>query len=327
MAGTKVADIVFNTAFDLYVWRRILELSAVIRAGIATADPRITALCAAAGFGGKTINMPFWNNLSGEAEVLNDSADITVNALSAGQDVAVALRRAKAWGLHDLAAEIAGDDPFKALGDKIAEFWVQEFQRTLFAHLNGVFASNVANNASDLVMNISGATGDDALLSKDTLLWAAQKLGDHKGNLTAVAMHSQAETVLNIEGHGGFWIPAQNPSELPSYNGRKVVMDDACAYNPATGVAEIYLFGAGAVALNPVPVKTPYETARQALTGGGLDVIVTRRGWISHLRGYKYKGTSAGLTPTNAELSAAASWERVWDRKDIRVVKLIAKLA
>jgi hypothetical protein len=328
MAGTKIADIVFNTAFDRYFQRAVLERSAIIKSGIASPDQRIAAICAEAGFGGKTINMPFWNTLSGDAEVLSDSVDITVNALTAGQDVAVILRRAKSWGLHDLAAEIAGDDPIKVIADKLADFWARQQQKTLFRVLDGVFASNVANNASDLVLDITGETGDDAVLNADSLLFAAQLLGDAKQNLTAVAVNSQAETVLNIVGStSSAWKPADTPGTLPSYNGRSVIMDDSVAYDPSTGVAEIFLFGAGAVAINEVPMKTPIETERSARTGGGLDVVVTRRGWINHVRGIKWTGTSAGATPTDAELATAANWTRVWDRKDIRVVKLIARLA
>ena len=74
-----------------------------------------------------------------------------------------------------------------------------------------------------------------------------------------------------------------------------------------------------------VPVKTPLETARVPLAG--TDVVITRKGWISHVRGVKYVGTPAGATPTNAELASGAAWTRVWDKKDIRVVKLVCKLA
>lgn len=330
MAATALTDIIYNTAFAQYFMRALTERSALIQSGIAVIDAKIAQICQAAGFGGKTINLPYWNAISGADEVLADTGDgLTVNAITAGQDVATILRRGKAWGVNDLAAEIAGDDPLKNVADRIADYWARRQQVTLFSTLKGVFADNVAANGSDLVLDISQETGDDNLLSKDTLLFAAQLLGDAKENLVAIAMNSQAETVLNIAGSAGsLYKPAETPGTLPTYNGRKVVMDDNCPYSAATGVAEIFLFGAGAVALNEVPVMNPLETGRELLKGN--DILVTRRGWISHVRGVKWDPAAqvpAGATPTNAELEAAANWTRVWDRKDVRVVKLIAKLA
>lgn len=325
MAPTKLADIVFNTAFAQYFMRALTEKSALIKSGIAVADAQIAAICRAAGFGGKTINLPYWNAIAGEEEILSDSSELSVNAITAGQDVAVIMRRGKAWGVNDLAAEIAGDDPIKNVADRLADFWARRKQAALFKVLAGVFGDNVANDGADLVLDISGETGDDALLSANTLLFAAQLLGDAKDSLTAIAMHSQAETVLNIAGSGGLFKPADTPAMLPTYNGRKVVMDDNCTYNPATGVAELFLFGSGAVASNDVPVQMPFETDRQKLAGN--DIVISRSGFITHIRGIKWKGNAVGASPTNTELATAGNWDRVWDKKDIRVVKLIAKLA
>ena len=114
---------------------------------------------------------------------------------------------------------------------------------------------------------------------------------------------------------------------LPSYNGRALVMDDNLAYNAETGVAEIYLFGRGAVALCDCKSKTPFETERNALTNGGEEYIVSRHANIAHVRGFKWTAAScAGVTPTNAELETVGNWSKVYDAKDIRVVKLITKL-
>lgn len=326
MAVTKLTDIVFNTVFAKYFLKASTDRSNLIKSGIAATDPVIAARCAAA-MEGKLVNLPYWNGISGDASVLSDTVALVAGAITAGQDVAVALRRGKAWGSNDLAAEIAGDDPMKTIAERLADYWNSQKQKAIFATLKGVFASNIANNAGDLVLDISGETGEDAILGKDTLLYAAQLLGDAKENLTAIAMHSAAETVLNIAGNGGsLFKPADTPAGLASYNGRSVVMDDNCVYDAATKKAEIFLFGRGAVALNDVPSKTPLETTREALAGN--DVLITRQAWIGHIRGVKYNAAScAGATPTNAELEAAANWTRVWDQKDVRVVKLICKLA
>lgn len=325
MAATGLNDIVFNTAFAQYFWAALTERSALIRSGIAASDPAIKQVCSEAGFGGKTVNMPFWNDIDGDDEVVADGVPLTVKPITASQDVAVILRRGKAFGTGDLAREIAGDDPMKSVADKLAAYWARRHQSACFAQLAGVFGANVAANDGDLVLDITGETGEDALLTGDTLLFAAQLLGDAKEVLTAIAMHSMCETVLNAANVGNLFKPADTPMALPTYNGRKIVMDDACGYNPTTKIADIYLFGAGAVAINQCPVLHPLETGRDPLKGE--DVIVTRQAWINHVRGIKWKGTPAGATPTNAELGTAGNWERVYDRKLVRVVKLRCKLA
>jgi hypothetical protein len=252
--------------------------------------------------------------------------DITFDKINAGQDVATCLRRARGWKSPDIAAEMAGSDPAKAIAELIAEFWNREFQYTMFATLNGVFADNVASNSGDLVHDISGLTGNAGLLDKFTLNEAAQKLGDAKGGLVAIAMHSMAETRLNEIGGGSPYVqaPANDPSKLSTYNGRAIIMDDQVPYNQTTGVAELYLFGAGAVALNPVPTKTPFEMGRDI--GLSADVIRSNMSWISHVRGIKWKGTPAGASATDAELQTATNWERVYEKKAIRVVKLKCRL-
>jgi len=325
MAHTAIANIIFNNAFSTYVQRRSTELSALIQSGVAARDPAIAKLCASAGFGGKTVSLPFWADLDGDDEVLAEGSALTVNNLSAKQDVAVVLRRGKAWGMNDLAADLAGDDPMRTIADRFVRYWLRRDQKALFSVLKGVFADNVANDNGDLVLDISGENGSDAYLNKDTLLAAAQKLGDAKGALTAIAMHSAAETVLSAEQNTTLYRPSETPGRLSTYNGRSIIMDDGCGYDPATGIAEIYLFGAGAVAYNDVPERVPYETDRDTLNS--RDIVVTRSAKIVHLRGVAWHSPSiAGATPTNAEMEAAAAWNRVYDRKDVRAVKLICKI-
>lgn len=328
MAVTKISDIVYNTIFGKYFTQALADKSVFIKSGIAAVDPQIAEICEGAGVQGLTVNLPYWNDIDGPSEVLSQNADLTVTPITAGQDVAVILRRGKAFGSNDLSAEIAGSDPMRVVADKVADYWSRDQQRVLFATLNGVFADNIVNDGSDLVLDITQEPGDDAYLNKNSLLFAAQLLGDAKASLAAIAMHSMVETVLNVEGNtGSAFKPAETAALLPTYNGRAVVMDDHCAYNPTTGIADIYLFGNGAVALNPVPSKTPLETGRAMLASN--DLLATRQAWISHIRGIKWTGAAgiAGATPSDDDLANGANWDRVWAKKDIRVVKLRCKIA
>lgn len=325
MAFTSVSDIVFNTEFLEYFLQRTSEVSRFFRSGIARTDATIASRCQAAGFGGKTINMPFWNDLTGDDEILTEG-DVNVGNLSATQDVAVILRRVKAWGMNDLAVDLAGNDPMRQLADLLVAYWDRRDQKALFSLLKGVFADNVANDSGDLVLDISGEAGDAALLSKSTLLVAAQLLGDAKDRLTAIAMNSAAETVLSTLETSTLYRPSETPGQLAKYNGRSIIVDDGCGYDADTGKAEIYLFGEGAVAYNPVPERVPFEAERQGTKN--RDVIISRTAKIMHLRGIKWTASSiAGPSPTNAELGTAANWDRVYEKKAIRCVKLVCKVA
>ena len=158
MAGIRISDIVINTAFTAYVAKRTAELSALVKSGIVGRDPAVAAAVAQAGFGGKTVNLPFWNDIAGADEVLSDdpSAPLTAGKITAGQDVAVILRRGRLFASSDLVADIAGNDPMMVIGDMIAEYWARRRQAAVFSVLKGIFASNLAANGGDLILDISG---------------------------------------------------------------------------------------------------------------------------------------------------------------------------
>lgn len=322
----KLTDIVFNTSFYKYFVNAVAELSALVNSGVVSADAAITTIAQSAGFGGKTVNLPFWNDIMTDDEVLSDSGNMDPQKINAGQDIGVIFRRGNLFKSSDLAADIAGDDPMKALATMLAKYWSRKQQKTIFSMLKGIFADNVANDSGDLVLDISQDVGDDALLARNTLLYAAQLLGDAKNNLSALAMNSQAETVLNDIGGTLFKSGGETPAQLASYNGRSIIVDDGVHYEAATGIADIYLFGAGAIALNDVPTKMPFEVGRDI--PASADQLASRMSYIAHVRGFAWQSPAiAGASPTNAEIESAAAWDRVYGRKQVRVCKLRCKLA
>ena len=328
MAITKLSDVVSAAsmaAFTPFFNKAYHDNSVFLKSGIAATDPVIAARCAQAGFGGKTVNMPFWGDLNGDDNVSSDTGDIEVSKISAGQDVAVVTRRDKAFGITDLAVDLAGDDPMGWIASRLGAYWARRDETKIINILKGVFASGGAG--ANLVYNISSEVGSAAILDKDTLIWAAQKLGDKKTSLTAVAMNSVAEAFLSsLDAQSTLYRPSEAKGTLPTYNGKAIVMDDNLGFDVDTKVAEIYLFGAGAVALNDCPSKNPFEAGRDPLKNGGEDYIVSRHANVAHVRGMKWVGTPSGATPSNSELATSANWSKVYDDKDIRVVKLICKL-
>jgi len=248
--------------------------------------------------------------------------DIDATNIAADEDVAVIIRRVKAWGATGLAGVLAGDDPMRAIGDLVAGFWARDMQKELIAVLKGAFAA--ASSATN-VHDISGGVEGAALWSTGAFVDAQAKLGDASGLLTGVAMHSAVYHALKkLEK-----IAVERDSagkDFASYDGRRVIVDDGCPV--AAGVYTSYLFGQGAVALgngNPPTIQAT-EVHREAMTGSGEDVLINRKNFILHPRGIKFKGSIAKSGPTRVQLGTGTNWERVYEPKQIRVVAFKHKI-
>lgn len=320
MAKTKIADVIVPEVFNPYVIQRTMELSALQSSGIITNNPELDALAQG---GGRLINMPYWEDLDGEDEVLSDEDPLTPGKITAGQDVAALYLRGRAWSTNDLAHVMAGDDPMKAIGDLVAAYWARRRQALLFAMLKGVFAStDMAGNTHD----ISSETDADAILSGESFLDAKQKLGDASDKLTAWSMHSAAFTHLQKQNLIEFIPDSEGKVQIPTYMGRRVIVDDGHPVDTANGVYTSYLFGSGAVGLGNGFHPVPVETDRDSLAGD--DILINRQAFVLHPRGIKWADTTVtGPTPSNAEAAMAANWKRVYEPKAIRIVKFVYKLA
>jgi len=325
MAVTQIADVIVPEVFNPYVTQRTAELSALRRSGIVQPNPELDRLASA---GGKLINMPFWNDLTGVDEVLSDSSALTPAKIDAGQDIAVLLMRGKAWSVNDLATALSGDDPMGAIGDLVAEYWARREQDTLISILTGVFADNIANDSSDLVNDASIADGTNAaaanLISADAVLDTTQLLGDAKNRLTALTMHSAVHNRLQKQNLIDFEPTNAQDIGWGTYLGKTLIVDDRCprvAGGTSGFVYTTYLFGMGAIGLGNGGAPVPTETDRDSLAGE--DILVNRRHYLLHPRGVKFASSSvAGSSPTNTELEAAANWDRVYDQKNVRIAAL-----
>lgn len=311
MAATKISDVIVPEVFNPYVIERTAALSAFYQSGIIQPVPGLDVLGAK---GGTTIAMPFWQDLTGDDEVLSDSAALSVNKIAASQDVAVLHARGKAWGVNDLAKALSGDDPMAAIGDLVAGYWARRWQALTIATLKGVFsAASMSGNVHD----ITGLTGDAAVISGDAVVDAVYKLGDAAGGLTGFAMHSNTVATLVKQGLIDFRPDADGELTIPFYMGKRVVVDDTMPVN--SGVYTSYLFGTGAIGLGDGNAPVPTETDRDSLAGE--DILINRRHFVLHPRGVKWKGTPAGATPTNGELEVGTNWERVYEAKNVRIVQ------
>ncbi len=321
MAGTTLQDVIVPELFNPYVINKTMELSVLVQSGIIANDQEFDRLASQAA---PTVNMPFFEDLTGESEQVIEGADLEDNKIASNKDVAAIIRRAKMWSATDLSAALAGTDPMAAIGTLVARFWERDMQKELIAILNGVFS---ATTMKDNMLDISAMADAAAVWSGSAFIDAEQKLGDAKAQLTGVCMHSATEALLKKQN----LIETVQPSNdvaFGLYQGKRVIVDDGCPV--ADGVYTTYLFGNGAVALgngNPAGF-VPTETDRAKRKGSGIDYLINRRTNILHPRGIKFTNASVAKTegPSRAELALAANWERVYEPKQIRIVAFKHKL-
>jgi len=323
MPVTKISDVVVPEVFLPYVQQRTMELSALFEAGIVTPEPRLELGLRA---GGETVNMPYWNDLDGDPEELSDARALTPSAITSGQDVAVVHALGKAWGMNDLAAFLAGDDPLRNLGDAVARFWGRAYQKRLINTVKGIAG---AASFSGNVLDISGETGAAAVIDGLSFVDAKSLLGDASDALVAVAMHSAVVAKLEKDD----LIDTIKPSEgmaVRFYQGKRVIVDDSMPV--ASGFYTTVLFGPGAFGSAEGTPKVPVETERSGLAGE--DYLINRRIAVLHPRGVKWKGSSVISSgdasaghPSLADLASQANWERVYPNKAIRIVAFKHRIA
>ena len=312
MPKTTVADVIVPEVFNTYVVEKTTELSALYQSGIVASSDELNSLALS---GGRLINMPYWNDLDGDDEVLSDINALDVERITSGQDIAALLMRGKAWSVNDLAKALSGDDPMQVIGQLVAGYWARRMQAAILSILEGVFAApSMAPNVYDT----------DVRISADNTILASQCLGDAKSKLTGYLMHSAVEADLARQDLIDFTKDSTGSIEIPTYLGKRVVVDDGCPV--ANGVYTTYIFGQGAIGSGEGAAPVPTETTRAALSGDANHI--TRRHYLLHPRGVRWlEQAVADQSPTNAELANPANWLRVYEPKNVRIVKYTHRIA
>lgn len=316
--STKIKDVIVPEIFTPYMIEKTAEKSRILQSGIAIANPKLNELVTQ---GGLTMNMPFWKDLTGEDEILEDSVALTPQKIGAEKDVACLLMRGNAWGANDLAGALAGDDPMSAIADRVADYWARREQKTLLSVIEGVFA---CEDMQDHMLDKSTEAINGSLV-----LDAKQLLGDEAETLQAIMMHSAVYTELQkqnlieyttVQGKSG------SPITIPTYLTYSVIVDDGMP-RTADGVFTTYLFAKGSIGRGEgVPVSlVPTETDRDSLAGE--DYLMHRRAFVLHPMGIRWQGTPEKVTPSNKELATGTNWKRVYESKNIGLVALKHKIA
>lgn len=331
MAATKLTDVIIPELFNPYVVKRTMELSALFESGIVRNNPEFDRLASEAA---PIHNMPFFEDLTGDAEAIIEDAALVANKIKSNKDVSTTIRRANMWAATDLSAALAGSDPMRAIADLVARYWSRQMQKELIAVLKGIFGtykpsgedSESVTPFKEHLLDITGMSSAAAKkISASSFIDALQLLGDAQETLTGVVMDSATKSYLKKQN----LIETERDSnsvEFSTYQDRRVIVDDGCPVevSGSNKVHTAYLFGEGAIAFgNGSPVGfVPTETDRDKKKGSGVDYLINRKTFILHPRGVKWTNDvrEHTETPTREELANAQNWQRVYEAKQIPIV-------
>ena len=327
---TTIANMVtIPEHFSQYVVDRTTELNTFINSGIASPDARVAQLINGSPEGGRFIYLPSFNPLDGEDEVFGED-DVTIGGIDTKEAKATLLIRQKAWGSTDLAQVLSGADPMGAIAQLIADWRNTREQAVYLSILKGLFGTQGA--LTEHLNDISGKSGNDALISNSATLDTKQLLGDHYASLGMVFMHSAVYTYLQKNGmisRTPIFDPSKSPIEMEEYLGYRIKVDDAM---PVTnGVYDTYFLGKNSfIRQDGTPegfVAT--ETDRDKL--GAKNILIHRWCQIITPRGLSWKsdGTYTDNTkkyPANIDLANPANWELATDHKKVALACLRHKI-
>ena len=326
-----LADIIVPEIFVPYAIEKTAEKSLLLSSALVERNPALDILASG---GGNNANMPFFTDLSGDDLIWDEVAE-TPGVIQTGQDAAVIHYRKKAWNSSQLARYKSGDDPMAAIADHVADYWGRRIQQTLISTLVGVFASTTM--ANEQVNNVSIADGDNAtaanLMSRTTAINTMALLDDEIGAIGFIFMHSTIYWNLARQEEIQYIVPSEIDTtlggvdgQIPTYLGKIVIVDNSVPAVPAatSGMQYTTIFaGAGAIGYGEGQLDPGDAVKTDEDILAGTELISNWRTFILHPFGVRWIGTPAGASPTNAELEAAANWNRVYERRNVRLAAAI----
>lgn len=320
---TTIADLqIVPDKFSQYTIERTTEKSALVRSGIAVANPTVAQLINGTPKGGNTIQMPFYKPLDGEDEVFGEQ-EIGVGKVETGMEMATLLVRQRAWGDTDLSKVFGGTDPLNAIANLVADWWVIREQAMMLSVLKGIM-DPTSGVLKAHVLDISAEETDNKI-SVDTTLDAKNLMGDAADKLGVVFMHSATYTYLQKQQKIQTEYSSDLKIKIDYYLGYEVIVDDGMPVD--AGKYTTYFIGKGAFARQDGMPQglVGYETDRDKMTA--TNYLINRRALVLHPLGISWnKPSMTAKYASNADLAKAASWEMVKNHKNIPIVSLVHKI-
>ncbi|RYZ98744.1 MAG: hypothetical protein EOO68_13425, partial [Moraxellaceae bacterium] len=316
-----------------------VEKTAFFESGILVNSPLLAEIASGPS---SEITIPMWRAIDASVEpnYSNDVyADIaTPRNLGTTQLKARVAYLNEAFAQMDLVVEVTGQNPLQAIATKLDTYWTMQAQRRTIASVIGVYNANVAQNAGDMVVNVSVTTGTPTALNKfsaESLIDAEATMGDNLAAFGAIAVHRNVYTGMQKSNLIQFVPASDQKTMIPTYQGLRVVVDNGLPVF-GTGITRQYvsiIFGQGAIGYGDALPHNAlrFQSEEERGNGGGAETLWTRRNMLVHPTGYNFTSTTitgngTETTPRSAgwsDLTLAANWARVHDRNNVPLAFLV----
>ncbi|RBP69605.1 major capsid protein [Marinobacter nauticus] len=326
MAIVRLSDIIEPEVFTSYVTQNTMAKTALAESGVLVDNAVIRSQLDA---GAHAFTVPGWLDLADdEADVVNDdpNANSTPHKIGSFKQKVRKSFLHGSWSTMNLASEISGDDAMRRIQERVVAYWNRQVQKRLISSLQGIEASNLANDGGDMILDITAET--QSAFSAAAVIDAAGTMGDQMTSLSAIAMHSDVYRLALKNDLIEFVPDSQGSLTMPTFRGLAVIQDDSMpkVVDTATTYTSV-LFGSGAVGYGMSAPRiadgTEVESLPSAGNGGGQQILHSRVNLAVHPLGFSWSDTAvAGESPTIAELADATNWTRSIERKAVPLVFL-----
>lgn len=331
----------FDPELFLYNWQNEKDptLTAMLESAAVREDATIKGLIQN---GSDYYTIPFYDLIGGTPENYDGATDITATATTGNAQSGIVYGRAHAWSAKDFVVDYnSGADPMKQITSQVAKFWAKQKQTRLINIAEAIFGITGtgdnydawANHTVDITSTPPVAHTSNKIAATTIGEALQYAVGDAADEFSLAIMHSKV--AVNLAGLNLLdyrkYTDAQGIERqlrIADINGMTAIIDDGV---PVTGTGSstkytTYLFGNGAFLTAPANCDKPVETTRQALTAGGMDILITRLRETIHPNGFSFtKPVGYAGSPSEAQLGATANWDIIANAKNIAMVKLVSK--
>lgn len=345
---TQISDIIETRIYGGLQPDIDLSLLALWNSGIIVAHPEFNRLATDTA---RSCELIFWRDINmGIEPNLSSTQPVDAVPSHTNQD---RMRCFKAfvnqgWSSYNLTYDMTrGTKPMQHIRNRTATYWALYRQARLIAISRGILASNILGRfkagttgiAGDMIIDVSTNNSTTATaanrFNSDIFSAAVYTMGDRQGQLGAMVVHSAVMNTMQqnqlIE-----WVQvAGEPTLVPFYRGRRVVMDDDCPHfladpaNPANGFKYVsIIFGPAAVGYGvgthhkPVAIEENERTGH----GAGSETLWERKQYVTHPFGFdddNNVATGNEGQKTLSDLQNGTNWTRIVPRKAVPIAFIV----